>query len=208
MSSETSSSDTSSTFLVARRISDIGNAMTFSLILAILLSFGTRQVFAPWLVFVLSFLIMVFGPAALLVGGMKAGKIDFDVSDQKIRTPFYLIIEGFYFAGLVVFSRAVMPSWALFNVAIVSVVLNGLLLVINFKWKISAHAAGAAGPAAGIAFVFGWWTLFIMVPVVIAIIWSRLYLKKHTLGQLIAGTIFAVAVYSAVFVGIYPLALF
>ena len=195
-------------YKIARRISDIGNAMTYSLLLAILLAFGTRQVFSPWLVFLVAFLVMVFGPAAVLVAGMKLGKIDFDVSDQKSRTAFYLIIEGFYMAGTIIFSSLAMPSWAMFNIGIVSVLLNGLLLVINFKWKISAHAAGAAGPTTGIAFIFGWWTLIITIPCVLAVIWSRLYLKKHTAGQLMAGTAFAVLVYAAVFGFLYPLFLF
>ncbi|HME54817.1 MAG TPA: hypothetical protein VKM55_21615 [Candidatus Lokiarchaeia archaeon] len=195
-------------YKIARRISDIGNAMTYSLLLAIFLAFCIPQTFSPWLVFLVAFLVMVFGPAAVLVAGMKLGKIDFDVSNQNSRNLFYLIIEGFYVAGTIIFSSLVMPSWVFFNIGIVSVSLNGLLLLINFKWKISAHAAGAAGPTTGFAFIFGWWTLIITVPCVIAIIWSRFYLKKHTIGQLIAGTAFAVIIYSVVFAILYPLSLF
>ncbi|MEX2726444.1 MAG: hypothetical protein Q6353_004275 [Candidatus Sigynarchaeum springense] len=202
------SEETGVTFKVARKASDIGNAITYSMVLAILLSFFVPQTIDPWLVFVLTFLIMVFGPGAILVYGMKTGKIDFDVTEQKVRTPYYLLIECCYAGGMLVFAPFAFPSWVIFNVSLVSVLLNGLCLVINFKWKISAHAAGAAGPATGIALVFGWWTLLITAPTVALVIWSRWYLKKHTPGQLVAGTILAVAVYGLVFSLLYPLALF
>jgi membrane-associated phospholipid phosphatase len=195
-------------YTAARKISDIGNAMTYSIVLGILFSFLTPQVLNAWLVFLLSFLLMVFGPGAVLAYGIKTGKIDFDVTDQKVRTPYYLVIECFYVAGIFVFSSMAFPSWIMFCMAIVSVILNGLLFLVNLKWKISAHAAGAAGPATGIALVFGWWTLLVTVPTVIAVVWSRLYLKKHTPGQLVAGTMFAVAVYAAIFMLVYPLFLF
>ncbi len=198
----------SGTFKAARRISDIGNAITYSIVLAILFSFLTPQVINPWIVFVLTFLIMVFGPGAILVYGMKTGKIDFDVSDQKVRTSYYLLIECCYAGGLVLFAPFALPSWIMFNISLVSVILNGSMLVINLRWKISAHAAAAAGPAVGIALVFGWWTLLITAPTVAAVIWSRWYLKKHTPAQLVGGTLLAIAVYGLVYSLLYPLALF
>ncbi|MBN2154246.1 MAG: hypothetical protein JW839_22515 [Candidatus Lokiarchaeota archaeon] len=195
-------------FKAARRISDIGNAITYSLVLAILLSFCVPQPAGHWLVFLITFLVMVFGPGAILVYGMKTGRIDFDVTEQKVRTPYYLLIECCYASGMLVFAPFALPSWVIFNVSLVSVMLNGLCLLINFKWKISAHAAGAAGPATGIALVFGWWTLLITAPTVVAVIWSRWYLKKHTPGQLVGGTLLAIAVYGLVFSLLYPIALY
>ncbi len=198
----------SGAYKAARKASDIGNAITYSIALAILFSFLVPQTINPWIVFVLTFLIMVFGPGAILVYGMKTGKIDFDVTEQKVRTPYYLLIECCYAGGMVVFAPFALPSWIIFNISLVSVLLNGAMLVINFKWKISAHAAGAAGPATGIALVFGWWTLFITAPTVAAVIWSRWYLKKHTPAQLVGGTLLAVAIYGLVFSVLYPLAMF
>jgi membrane-associated phospholipid phosphatase len=195
-------------FKAARKASDIGNAITYSIVLAILLSFCVPQAINPWLVFVLTFLVMVFGPGAILAYGIKTGKIDFDVTEQKVRTPYYLLIECCYASGMVVFAPFALPSWVIFNVSLVSVLLNGVMLVINLKWKISAHAAGAAGPATGIAIVFGWWTLLITAPTVAVVIWSRWYLKKHTPAQLVGGTLLAVTIYGLVFSLLYPVALY
>jgi membrane-associated phospholipid phosphatase len=201
-------SEDSTTYKAARRISDIGNAITFSLIVGILFSFVPEQSLSPWLIFLMAFLLMIFGPGFFLVLAMKVKKVDFDFTDRASRTPYYLVIEICYALGIMVFSPILLPSWSMFNISIVSVILNGGLLVINLKWKISAHAAGAAGPAVGFAIVFGWWTLIIMVPVVLAIIWSRLILKKHTPLQLLFGTLLAAFSYGVVLAFLYPLALF
>ncbi len=194
--------------VVARRFSDIGNAITYSVALAVLFSFCLPQAIHPWAIFIITFLLMVFLPGAILFIAMKWKNVDFDFSDQKSRTPYYLAIEGCYLAGVFVFSRIVFPSWPVFCISVVSAILNGSMLAINLKWKISAHAAGSVGPATGIAIVFGWWTLLITVPITAGVLWSRLYLKKHTLAQVIAGTMLAIGCYALVFLWLYPQHLF
>lgn len=195
-------------YKVARRLSDVGNAITFSLIVGLIFSFLPPQVVKPWMIFLVGFLVMVFAPGFFLVMAMKVWKVDFDFTDRASRTPYYLVIEGCYAAGILIFSPWVLPSWSMFNISIVSVILNGTLLIVNLKWKISAHAAGAAGPAVAIAIIAGWWTLFITVPVVAGIIWSRLELKKHTPMQLVYGVIVAILSYGLVLLLLYPLHLF
>ncbi len=62
-----------------------------------------------------------------------------------------------------------------------------LFLGVTLRWKISAHCAGFTGLA-----VVCWWlygagalALFALVPLVA---WSRVVLRRHTLGQAAAGT--------------------
>ena len=62
-----------------------------------------------------------------------------------------------------------------------------LFLGVTLRWKISAHCAGCTGLA-----VVCWWlygagalALFALVPLVA---WSRVFLRRHTLGQTVAGT--------------------
>lgn len=193
------------TFVAARRISDVGNAMTFGLLAGVVFSFFTPQVVPSWAVFLLAFASMIFAPGAVLVYGMKVKGIDFDFTDRATRTPWYLGVEACYASGMVLFSPLLLPSWPVFCLAVVSTLLNGAMLLINLKWKISAHAAGAAGPATGICIVFGWWTLLVMGPVVAAVAWSRHVLGKHTPLQLVSGTVLAIACYALVFLGLYPL---
>ena len=60
--------------------------------------------------------------------------------------------------------------------------------LINHFWKISIHATGVAGSVV-IALSAGGprlWPLLIAVPL---IVWARLYLRAHTVGQVLAGLI-------------------
>ncbi len=63
-----------------------------------------------------------------------------------------------------------------------------VVLIINFSWKISVHAVGIGGPLAALTLAFGWVIvpLYLLLPLVG---WSRLYLKAHTPGQVLAGSL-------------------
>jgi membrane-associated phospholipid phosphatase len=62
------------------------------------------------------------------------------------------------------------------------------IFLVNLRWKISIHTMGIAGPTTVLVFVFGWWgaLLGLLLP---PVIWSRVYLKKHTLAQALAGAV-------------------
>jgi membrane-associated phospholipid phosphatase len=64
-------------------------------------------------------------------------------------------------------------------------------MLINSRWKISAHSAGLSGPLTVLAWIFGFKTLplFLLIPLVG---WSRLYLKAHTFWQVVAGTVLGI----------------
>lgn len=70
-----------------------------------------------------------------------------------------------------------------------------LLLLINIYWKISAHAIGIAIPSATLYFLFGIYSLpFILI--IIAVLWSRIYLGLHTITQVIIGFLLGYSVTS------------
>ncbi len=67
------------------------------------------------------------------------------------------------------------------------------ILVITWRWKISVHAATAAGAATMIGGLFGaLWPLFLGVPL---ITWSRVRLQRHTWLQTIAGALVGCTVF-------------
>lgn len=63
-----------------------------------------------------------------------------------------------------------------------------IILLITFYWKVSVHAAGLAGPLAGLTFYFGS-PIFILYPLIIIVGLARVILKRHTPLQVIAGSI-------------------
>ena len=62
-----------------------------------------------------------------------------------------------------------------------------LFLGVTLRWKISAHCAGCTGVAVVCCWLFGADALpaLTLVPLVA---WSRVFLRRHTLGQTLAGT--------------------
>jgi len=61
-----------------------------------------------------------------------------------------------------------------------------LVLFISLYWKISLHTMGVSGPAAALIFAFG--PIGAVYALILSVVmWSRVYLKRHTMSQVIAG---------------------
>ncbi len=124
--------------------------------------------------------------------------VDLDASVKEERTMPFLISVLFYIAGLAILIYA--------KINIISIgfwfcyISNTLIVIlINKKWKISVHAAGAAGPAAALIFILGssgLWTLIILLMVD----WSRIKLKCHNFAQVLAGSVLG---FGSAFIQIY-----
>jgi membrane-associated phospholipid phosphatase len=71
--------------------------------------------------------------------------------------------------------------------AILSMITLGALGLINTRWLISIHATAAAATWLIATLVFGGLVGFILLPLLILICWIRVYLKRHTPGQVLAG---------------------
>jgi membrane-associated phospholipid phosphatase len=70
---------------------------------------------------------------------------------------------------------------------IFNVVELAALAIINVWWLISIHVTGVVATWLIVGLVFGWMASLIVVPFVISVAWVRLYLKRHTPWQVIAG---------------------
>jgi len=120
---------------------------------------------------------------------------NFYVEDKKQRTSIYTVSFFSYLicvAGLIHLQIA--QTAPIFLLVFVSSLIGVLVIaVINFQWKISAHACGA-GVLCGAVFAFAHYLssnpvlLFCSVILIAGtIISARLALKVHTLGQVAAG---------------------
>lgn len=121
----------------------------------------------------------------LLLRSGRVGNVNIDDRKQRI-VPFLLgvLCYGTGFYVLRFFKAPPVVQGLMFCYAS-----NTLIAVVVTKfWKISAHGMGITAPLAALLIQFGnWvWPLFILVPLVS---WSRVFLKKHTVGQVIAGSI-------------------
>jgi membrane-associated phospholipid phosphatase len=71
--------------------------------------------------------------------------------------------------------------------AILSMITLGALGLINTRWLISIHATAAAATWLIATLIFGWPVGLVLLPLLILIAWIRLYLKRHTPAQVLAG---------------------
>lgn len=65
--------------------------------------------------------------------------------------------------------------------------------LINVKWLISLHSTGITATFLIVGLVFGWgYALVLVLPFVFLVCYVRLYLKRHTPGQVIAGILLGI----------------
>lgn len=145
----------------------------------------------------------IFWPAELLIFlvglpiltlwlAFKKGKIkDIDFTKREDRTP-YLLAMIFYWALGMILTWGLGGPKVITKILLLAVVIGVVMLVINFRYKVSGHALGFTITVLLFNELYAWqyWWLLIFVPVVW---WSRYIQKKHTWGQLILGTALAVA---------------
>lgn len=141
--------------------------------------------------FVVLYVAYLFGfilPIIMFIFLRRKGRIaDFDATVKEERIFPFIIGILFYTGGLIVLIfYKVNPVTLSFWFCYISNTI--LVILITRIWKISAHALGVAGPLAAVIFVTGW-TGLIFTPLLIAVGWSRLYLKVHTPAQVLAGAI-------------------
>jgi membrane-associated phospholipid phosphatase len=118
---------------------------------------------------------------------IKKNNLESDMPRREDRIYPLLLVILSYILGVVVLYTMGAPQLA--TVLMFCYLTNTIVvLLFSLYWKISIHAMGIAGPATAIIYLFGWPGLIfsLLVPLVI---WSRLYLKRHTPAQLIIGTI-------------------
>ena len=147
------------------------------------------------------FLISILPPIAV-VYYVKKKKIDIDIFERKYRTiPYIIAILSF---ALAVAAFAYLKDSLMFAVALAYLNVTIAMVVINLKWKISAHCSGIAGVATDAAYVIGplAYPLFILVPFVAFV---RHKLNVHDIWQLVMGAIVAIIISYLTFSIAYPL---
>ncbi|NGM15810.1 phosphoesterase PA-phosphatase [Verrucosispora sp. CWR15] len=126
-------------------------------------------------------------PNSLIWWGVRRGRLSdhhIRVREQR-RTPLaYGLLSVLVGLTLLVGFRAPRPVIAM---VVVMFALGLAVTLVNLVWKLSIHAAVAAGSAAVLVIVFGP-DLLLAAAGVVLVGWSRVELREHTVGQVVAGT--------------------
>lgn len=156
-----------------------------------------------WFLSAVSVLIFTVAPLVCLLLLYVSGRIsDFDMSDRFEREKIFLVIVSIDLLAAIGFTIANVPvqiiaiAWGYWGTALAT-------MIITRYWKISTHAFGIAGPFAVMFLLFKLQPLpyVALVPLVC---WARVYLRAHTIGQVLVGAGLAIAS-TLVFFGLFHL---
>lgn len=182
---------------VAKILSTIFNPFLTALALFILLSARasttTEQFW--WLLFLSTFFTSI-GPMLFVFWLYATDRIsDLDMSIRAERETVFGAFVVFFLLGTVVLWLTHSPK--LLIAAMAGYSLSSIVVqYITRYWKISTHALGITAALVAVSLLYGRgpWPFLVLIPMVG---WARVYLKAHTVGQVIAGS--ALATFSVVF---------
>lgn len=140
-------------------------------------------------------LVILGGPILFFLGRVYKGTYDFDLSQRQKRLNFYLLSLGFGFVGL---NILYVSSQDLFRYFLSLMLVGFVMMVITFWEKISLHVGALT------AFYIAYnlthhWRAFFFLPVIGLVGWSRVYLRHHTLRQVLEGFLVPIVVLPAAF---------
>jgi len=167
------------------------------LLLLVSVSFAAYRSGIEGSAFVTFFLFLLFGIVAplffLLVWATKTKQVsNYDLSKRQERVRALLILFPFLIAdiiGIAIFFPKLLTFFIL-----IFFLLFGFFL-ITLKWKISGHIICATFTIGLLLLWYGMrlWPILLFLPL---IAWARLELKRHTMGEVIGGVVYAVVIFS------------
>jgi len=129
-------------------------------------------------------------PILVVLGMLKFGFVEeLHMSNTRERRIPYL---SAIFGSLIMLwlaNRFALPS-LIVDLALFNFINLTLLFLITMVWLISMHTAAAAALSALIGVIWGWIPAFLIgLPVLVSVTAARLYLRRHSPAQAIAGII-------------------
>ena len=176
---------------VARIISTVCNPFLTSLALFVILagarSNGTTDF---WILLFNSAFFTSIAPMLFIFYLYATDKIsDLDMSIRQERERVFIAFVVFYALGAIdlwLIHAPVIMTASMAAYAVSSLVVQW----ITRYWKISTHALGITAPLVALTVLFGQRPapFYVLIPIVG---WSRVYLRAHTVLQVVAGTLLA-----------------
>lgn len=173
---------------IARIFSTVCNPFATALALFVILAHAfAHDLGTFWFLLFTSTFFTSIGPMLFVFRLYSTGKIsDLDMSIRSEREAVFSVFVIFYFLGAIALALVRAPTMLVATMA----GYTASALVVQFitrYWKISTHALGITAPLTALVYLYGWAPLpfLSLIPIVG---WSRVYLRAHTLLQVVAGT--------------------
>ena len=176
---------------LARILSTIFNPFLTALALFVILAdVSARDTLDFWRLLFLSTFFTSIGPMLYVFWLYASDRIsDLDMSVRRERETVFSTFVIFYLAGAAVLWLAHAPR--LLIAAMLGYFVSTLIVgYITRYWKISTHALGITAPLVALTLLYGRQPLpfLVLIPMVC---WARVYLKAHTVMQVVAGAALA-----------------
>lgn len=172
----------------AQLISDISNAPILALIVFSIINFYYLNFNDFIIINLISVFFACILPTISIIIFFKKKDIHRDLLKKEDRKIPLIIAIISYFLGTIALFIMQAPA---ISMALMFCYFSNTIIVmaITRYWKISIHSMGISGPTTGLIFAFGpiGAILGLLGPLVM---WSRIYLNRHTLSQVLAGFIF------------------
>ncbi|MHA1904590.1 MAG: hypothetical protein ACXADL_03660 [Candidatus Thorarchaeota archaeon] len=181
--------------VVARIISRITPAPLINLYAGIIIAFtspiGLGPLLTPWTSLGICIIFMVVLPITPILYDAYKGRVDLDVSEQSMRTKFFLFAILCYALAYIAYWITQCDVMRLLSAAYFAVTLG--IMIATLQSKVSVHSAGIGGPGTALLFVYG----ILATPVLlvwVVVVWARTELKQHTFLQSTAGLVIAILI--------------
>jgi membrane-associated phospholipid phosphatase len=176
---------------LAKIISTIFNPFLTALALFVILAHAAPGgTFGFWKLLFVSTFFTSLGPMLYVFWLYGSDRIsDLDMSVCHEREAVFGAFVVFYLLGTL--TLYFMHAPRIITAAMAGYTLSTIVVqYITRYWKISTHALGITAPLIALTILYGRQTLpfLVLIPMVG---WARVYLKAHTLGQVIAGAVLA-----------------
>ncbi len=173
----------------ARQVSNILAPATISLPFILLVAFYQAPNKLSALIYAcITLFFLSVGPLLFIIVGVRMGKLsDIDVSRRSQRVgPF---IFGILSASVGCLVLTLLNGPRNLQTIMIMTVFSGIIMMlITLWWKISIHASSLGGVATMLTVLYG----AIMLPLFVLLVlvsWSRVALRRHTIPQVIAGSL-------------------
>lgn len=184
---------------IARIISNVGSPPALGAA-AVVLGSAVTPTFWGWIWAVFYMLATLIAPILYVADRVRKGyitDIHLPLRSERMR-PMLLALALSVGAWATLMWVEAPPLLRLLATA--NLIQSALFLLVTMYWKMSLHSATAALLAAFVVYLGGQVSAVTAIAVVPVVGWSRVYLQRHTLAQVIVGAtsglaIFLVAVY-------------
>ncbi len=172
---------------VARTVSTVCNPFVVPLVLFVLLCAGTAQSVGQfWLWLLVCAAFTSVGPMLFLFWLYATERVsDLDMSERDERQAVFTVFVIFYAVATVLLWAMHAPAVLTASMAAYTVAAIVVQQITRY-WKISTHALGITAPLVALTYLYGEAPLpfLVLIPLVG---WSRVYLRSHTILQVLAG---------------------